>query len=147
LIAEYGEKAAFLESASGIPEELLVTEEPLLDELSVRLLELPGRPDDFFFQRSHIHLHFCHGFYDKGSALRELSRLVSIRPEHVLAIGDYHNDIPMLTGDVATMVACPSNAHHLVKKTVKKAGGYVSPHSSGQGTAEAIGFYRKKRKK
>lgn len=144
LIAEYGEDATFLETTSGIPDELLVADEVLLDELSIRILELPGRPEEFCFQRSHIHLHFCHGSYNKGSSLSELSRFLSIKPEYILAIGDYHNDIAMLTGEVATMVACPSNAHDVVKKTVKKAGGHVSPHPSSRGTAEAIGIYRNK---
>ncbi len=143
LIAEYGENATFLESASGIPEELLVRDEVLLDELSARILALPGRPQEFTFQRSHVHLHFCHGSYNKGSSLSELSRLVSIKPRHILAIGDYHNDIAMLTGEVAAMVACPSNAHDVVKETVKKVGGHVSLHPSSRGTAEAIGIYRK----
>jgi hydroxymethylpyrimidine pyrophosphatase-like HAD family hydrolase len=142
LIAEYGKKAIFLESVRGVPEELLVQEEALLDELSSRILELPGLPEEFFFQRIHIHLHFCHEFYNKGSVLRELGRLLSIEPEHILAIGDYHNDIAMLTGEAAAMVACPSNAHHVVKQTVQKAGGHVSLHPSSMGTAEAIRLYR-----
>lgn len=144
LISEYGEKALFLESASGIPEELLLRDEAQLDELSIRLLELPGRPEEFYFQRSHIHLHFCHRSYNKGSTLSELSRFLSIEPEHVLAIGDYHNDIAMLAGEVAAMVACPSNAHDVVKQTVKKAGGHVSSHPSSRGSAEAIRIYRNK---
>lgn len=144
LIGEYGEEATFLESASGVPEELLVKDESLLDELSIRLLELPGRPDVFSFQRSHIHLHFCHQSYNKGSTLGELSRFLSIRPESILAIGDYHNDIAMLNGQVAAMVACPSNAHDKVKQTVKKAKGHVSLHPSSRGSAEAITLYREK---
>lgn len=142
LISKYGENATFLETASGVPDELLVADEALLDELSIRLLELPGRPEEFCFQRSHIHLHFCHGSYNKGSSLSELSRFLSIQPEHILAIGDYHNDIAMLTGEVAAMVACPSNAHDIVKQTVKKAGGHISSHPSSRGTAEAISVYR-----
>ncbi len=147
LIAEYGEDVTFLESMSGIPEELLVKNEALLDELSLRILELSGRPKEFFFQRSHIHLHFCHGSYNKGSSLSELSRFLSIQPSHTLAIGDYHNDIAMLTGEVAAMVACPSNAHEVVKQTVKKAGGHISSHRSSQGTAEAIRIYQAQEEK
>ena len=144
LIAEYGESATFFNTASGIPDELLVADEALLDELSKRLLELPGRPEEFCFQRTHIHLHFCHGSYNKGSSLSELSRHLSIKSEHILAIGDYHNDIAMLTGEAAAMVACPSNAHDTVKQTVKKAGGHISLHPSSRGTAEAIELYRKR---
>lgn len=141
LIAEYGEEAAFLESASGIPEELLVKDELLLDEISQRILELSGRPEQFFFQRSHIHLHFCHGAYNKGSALSELSKFLAVAPEHILAIGDYHNDLTMLTGEVAKMVACPANAHDHVKQAVQKAGGHVSSYHSSRGSAEAIRIY------
>jgi hydroxymethylpyrimidine pyrophosphatase-like HAD family hydrolase len=142
LVAEYEKKVTFFESASGIPDELLVTDEALLDELSARILALPGRPKDFAFQRSHIHLHFCHGSYNKGSSLSELGRLLSIQPKHTLAIGDYHNDIAMLTGDVAAMVACPSNAHPIVKETVQKAGGHISSHPNSRGSAEAIRIYQ-----
>ena len=42
----------------------------------------------------------------------------------------------------ATMVACPSNAQDAVKETVLKASGYISNYAAGEGTAEAIRFFR-----
>ena len=103
---------------------------------------LPGRPSDFNYQRSNIYLRFCHRSYDKGSSLAELGRLLDMSTDGILAIGDHQNDISMLFGDVASMVACPSNAHPIVKDAVRKAGGHVSKLVAGEGTAEAINLYR-----
>jgi len=60
----------------------------------------------------------------------------------ILAVGDHQNDLAMLFGDVAAMVACPANAHPSVKSLVKRAGGHVSSLENGEGTAECIRVYR-----
>jgi hypothetical protein len=53
----------------------------------------------------------------------------------------------MLDGKVATMVACPANAHHEVKKTVQKVNGRISQYQAGEGAAEVIQFYHDQFKK
>ncbi len=131
-----------LENGEGVPEGLLASSEELLDSVTEELAMLPGRPVNFHYQRSNIYLRFCHRDYDKGSTLAELSRLLDMPTAHILAIGDHQNDITMLYGSVAAMVACPSNAHPSVKETVLKAGGYLSLLEAGEGTAEAMRFYR-----
>jgi len=113
-----------------------------LDEITRLLDKLPGKPRDFHYQRSNIYLRFCHRRYDKGSALAELSRLIDMPASEILAIGDHQNDLAMLFGEVAAMVACPSNAHSSVKEAVIQAGGHVSNLPAGEGTAEAIHLYR-----
>jgi hydroxymethylpyrimidine pyrophosphatase-like HAD family hydrolase len=85
-----------------------------------------------------VWMRFTHCEIHKGSSLSELARLLDIPRGEVLAIGDHLNDIPMLDGSAAAMVACPANAVAEVKDVVKKAGGYVSPFAWGEGVADAI---------
>ena len=70
--------------------------------------------------------------------MSELARLLGIPRGEVLAIGDHLNDIPMLDGSAAAMVACPANAVDEVKEAVAGAGGYISPFPWGEGVADAI---------
>jgi hydroxymethylpyrimidine pyrophosphatase-like HAD family hydrolase len=79
--------------------------------------------------------------------LAELSRLLDTPTSQILAIGDHQNDLAMLFGSVAAMVACPANAHPSVKETVLNAGGHVSTLEAGEGTAESIHLYRTGKKK
>ncbi len=130
------------ENGAGVPEGLIAQSEQLLNSITLALNALPGRPADFHYQRSNIYLRFCHRFYDKGSTLAELSRLLDMPTTDILAAGDHQNDIAMLQGGVAGMVACPANADPSVKKIVLEAGGYVSQLEAGEGTAEAIRLYR-----
>ena len=136
-----------LKSSDGVPEGLVATSEELLDEVTREMALLRGRPGDFHYQRSNIYLRFCHRRYDKGSALAELSRLIDMPTTRILAVGDHQNDIAMLFGSVAAMVACPANAHPSVKETVLRAGGHVSTLEAGEGTAESIHLYRTGKKK
>jgi hydroxymethylpyrimidine pyrophosphatase-like HAD family hydrolase len=129
-------------NGSGVPEGLIAETEELLDQVALELDRLPGRQEDFHYQRSNIYLRFCHRLYDKGSSLAELSRLLDTPTTEILAIGDHQNDLAMLYGSVAAMVACPVNAHPSVKETVRKAGGHISELEAGEGTAEAIHLYR-----
>ena len=136
------EGVGFQQHYNGIPEGLVAASEEQLDQIISELGALPGMPEDFHYQRSNIYLRFCHRRYDKGSALAELSRLIDMPTSEILAVGDHQNDLPMLFGEVAAMVACPSNSHQSVKDAVSKAGGHVSELPAGEGTAEAIHLYR-----
>jgi hydroxymethylpyrimidine pyrophosphatase-like HAD family hydrolase len=131
-----------LQNITGVPEGLVAEDEEILDAMTRAMEALPGRPKDFHYQRSNIYLRFCHRSYDKGSSLAELSRLLDMTTDGILAIGDHQNDLSMLFGEVAAMVACPSNAHPSVKEAVRRAGGYVSDREAGEGTAEAISYFR-----
>lgn len=93
---------------------------------------------EFSFNRNEVWMRFAHRDIHKGSSLAELARLLSVPRSEVLAIGDHHNDIPMLDGTAAGMVACPANAVDEVKGVVRAAGGYVSPLPWGEGVADAI---------
>lgn len=137
----------FQDNVDGVPGGLIAPDEEILDEVTRGLEELPGRPPEFHYQRSNIYLRFCHRDYDKGTALAELSRLLEMPTDGILAVGDHQNDLSMLFGGVAAMVACPSNAHPSVKEMVSAAGGHVSGLEAGEGTAEAILLYRTGKKR
>jgi hydroxymethylpyrimidine pyrophosphatase-like HAD family hydrolase len=141
LVGRY-DGVTFQESVDGVPGGLIASSEELLDEVIRELDQLQGRPEDFHYQRSNIYLRFCHRAYDKGSALAELSRLLDMPTSGILAIGDHQNDLAMLFGKVAAMVACPANAHPTVKEAVIGAEGHVSDLETGEGTAEGIRLYR-----
>ena len=141
-LAEQSPGVTLLKNSEGVPEGLIAESEELLDAVTNELTLLPGRQADFHYQRSNIYLRFCHRLYDKGSTLAELSRLLDMPTANILAVGDHQNDIAMLYGSVAAMVACPANAHASVKETVLRAGGHVSLLEAGEGTAEAIQLYR-----
>jgi hydroxymethylpyrimidine pyrophosphatase-like HAD family hydrolase len=109
-----------------------------MDRVAEQIRSLAADVPEFSFNRNMVWMRFTHREIHKGSSLAELSRLLGIPPGEVLAIGDHHNDLPMLDGVAAAMVACPSNAVEEVKSAVRAAGGYVSPLPWGEGVADAI---------
>jgi len=110
------------------------TMDRIVDKIRALAVDVP----EFSFNRNMVWMRFTHRDIHKGSALAELARLLGIPREEVLAIGDHHNDIPMLDGSAATMVACPANAVDEVKDVVRAANGYISPFAWGEGVADAI---------
>ncbi len=117
---------------------LMTADAPTMDRLVESVGRMAADVPEFSFNRNHVWMRFAHREIHKGSALAELARLLGIPRGEVLAIGDHHNDIPMLDGSAAAMVACPANAVGEVKDVVRAAGGYVSPHPWGEGVADAI---------
>lgn len=117
----------------------LMTAEPEMMDRAARLVrEVAADVPEFSFNRNHVWMRFSHREIHKGSALAELARLLGIPRGDVLAIGDHHNDLAMLDGSAAGMVACPSNAVPEVQAMVRRNLGYVSPHPWGEGVADAI---------
>lgn len=80
--------------------------------------------------------------FTKGLALSELARRLKIDPENILAIGNGHNDLSMLGGDVAGMTGCPSNSEPEVVETVHNAGGHLAKGKSLGGVIEIVDAYR-----
>ena len=117
---------------------LMTADTATMDRVVDRIRALAADVPDFSFNRNMVWMRFTHREIHKGSALAELARLLGIPREEVLAIGDHHNDIPMLDGSAAAMVACPANAVAEVKELVSSAGGYVSPFPWGEGVADAV---------
>lgn len=117
----------------------LMTADPeTMDRAAELVRDMAVDVPEFSFNRNDVWMRFTHREIHKGSALAELARLLGIPRDEVLAIGDHHNDIPMLDGSAAGMVACPGNAVAAVQDVVRRNGGYVSPHPWGEGVADAI---------
>ena len=91
--------------------------------------------------RNDIYARFCHGDYNKGSALAEVTRRLGLTSEHVFAAGDWLNDLPMLSRTYARWLAAPANAVEQVKNAVRRQEGFVSQFSHGNGVADAIKCY------
>lgn len=117
---------------------LMTADEVMMDRAVELVEQLASEVPEFSFNRNYVWMRFAHREIHKGSSLAELGRLLGVGREEILAIGDHHNDIPMLDGSAAAMVACPSNAVEKVKSVVREAGGYVSPLPWGEGVADAI---------
>jgi hydroxymethylpyrimidine pyrophosphatase-like HAD family hydrolase len=93
---------------------------------------------DLGYQRNTIYLRFTHRNFDKGTALRELSRHLGISPAEVFAAGDNFNDLSMLRRDLAHHLVAPVNSLPEVKSQVLAEGGFVSPLSASRAMAEAV---------
>jgi hydroxymethylpyrimidine pyrophosphatase-like HAD family hydrolase len=117
---------------------LMTSDAATMDVVAAHIVEAAADVPEFSFNRNDVWMRFAHREIHKGSSLAELARLLGIPRAEVLAIGDHHNDIPMLDGTAAGMVACPGNAVAEVKKLVQGQGGYVSLHPWGEGVADAI---------
>lgn len=117
---------------------LMTADAELMNRTADVIRELASKVPEFSFNYNDVWMRFTHKEIHKGSALAELARHLGMPREEVLAIGDNHNDIPMLDGAAAAMVACPENAVDEVKKLVLGSGGYVSPYRWGDGVADAI---------
>lgn len=96
---------------------------------------------DIGYHRNGIYLRFSHSGYGKGTALGELTRLLSLNAMQVFAAGDNHNDISMLDRRFAAQIACPGNALLPIKEHVKSRGGFVADGSASVGMMEALTHY------
>jgi len=77
----------------------------------------------------------------KGEAVTFIADYLGMTPERVFAIGDGANDINMLEGWAAGMVACVGNAPVEIKRIVEHAGGYVAEQKATAGVLEALRSY------
>ncbi len=124
---------------------IVAKDEPELDEIC-KVIELnAARQPDIGYHRNGRYLRFCHADYSKGTALRELSRLLKLPAERVFAAGDNYNDITMLDRRIAGHIACPGNALEPVKALVRERGGFVSGKPASEGMIEALEHFFLKR--
>ena len=123
------------------PAGLVTATEAIMEEVVLEIDRASSAVPDFGYQRNSIYLRFCHRDYHKGSALGELTRLEGLAPHQVFAAGDHFNDLSMLDGSYAGMVACPDNAIEPVKESVRRAGGYVASRKWADGIAEAMHYF------
>ena len=76
---------------------------------------------------------------DNGLILTDDSGRTNV--SNIFAAGDNHNDLSMLCGANARMVACPANAVPKVREMVRAAGGYVANAIAGEGMSQALDHY------
>lgn len=88
--------------------------------------------------RNDVYARFSHAAYNKGTALAELTRRLGLTADNVFAVGDWLNDLPMLSRRCARWLAAPANAVEAVKQAVLQQGGHVSKLSHGNGVAEGL---------
>jgi hypothetical protein len=91
--------------------------------------------------RNDVYSRFCHSAYNKGTALAEITRRLSLVSDQVFAAGDHLNDLPMLSLNYARCLAAPSNAVPEVKSAIRRQAGYVSELPHGYGVADALSFF------
>ncbi|HZR20822.1 MAG TPA: HAD family hydrolase [Verrucomicrobiae bacterium] len=120
---------------------LIARDNEQMDGIHAQLDEFCQSFPNLTVVRNDVYARFSHRDYNKGSALGEIARRLGIPSAQVLAVGDHLNDLPMLSRQYAAFLAAPSNAIPLVKETVRRAGGYLSPHPHGHGVADAIKYY------
>ncbi len=109
-----------------------------MDRFCLFLDKLAKRLPLFGYQRNSIYVRFCHHAYSKGTALGELARQLGVARDGIMATGDHHNDLAMLDGQFAAMVACPGNSCEEVKAAVRSAGGYLANGHASEGVVESM---------
>jgi len=88
--------------------------------------------------RNDVYARFSHVAYNKGTALAELTRRLSLTPAQVLAAGDHLNDLPMLKPEYARALVCPANAVQAVRERLADHGGFIAERPSGLGVADGL---------
>jgi len=98
---------------------------------------------DLAVMRNDVYARFCHKDFNKGTATKEIARMLNLTPDQVFAAGDHLNDLDMLDKNVARYLAVPANALEFVKNRVIHNGGYVSELPAGYGVLDSIEFFLK----
>jgi len=123
---------------NGVLNGIIAESEPEMERILEWLESNSHGTQELSWQRNMIYLRFCHRDYSKGSALGHLAGTLGLTPEQVFAAGDHHNDLSMLDGKYARMLACPVNAIEAVRKLVRQGDGMVSHARCGSGVLEAL---------
>jgi hydroxymethylpyrimidine pyrophosphatase-like HAD family hydrolase len=79
--------------------------------------------------------------FTKGLAVSELARHLGIPSDEILTVGNGHNDISMLNGELAQMTGCVANSEPEVMTVVKDAGGHIASKPSLSGVLEVLDAY------
>ncbi|MBI4023783.1 MAG: HAD family phosphatase [Verrucomicrobia bacterium] len=114
------------------------------DQIHRRMIQEFRAVPDLTIVRNTQFFRLAHRRYTKGSAMGEIARRLGIRKDEILAAGDHHNDLTMLDGTFAGLVAAPSNAIPEVKAMVRRVGGYIAAQPCGMGVLEALRFFERK---
>lgn len=129
--------AEWIEMA-GEPAGLVARRVEDMEWIERRVIELTVEAPEIGWQRNSIWMRFGHRNYQKGSALAEVARQYGVEPRNCFATGDGHNDLAMLSPEIAGLLACPANAVEEVRAQVASHGGHVCQHGHGDGAVEAL---------
>ena len=94
--------------------------------------------------RNDIYARFSHSRYNKGTVIAEVARQMGISKDRIFAAGDHLNDLPMLDGTHAAMVAAPGNAIPEVKALIGRVGGFQSDRPWGHGVSDALEYFSRR---
>jgi len=125
----------------GEPAGLVARRVEDMEWIEPRVTALATEAPDLGWQRNSIWLRFGHRNYQKGSTLAEVARRYAVKAENCFATGDGHNDLAMLTPEIAGLLACPANAVDEVRDQVASHGGHVCQLGHGDGAVEALRVY------
>lgn len=109
-----------------------------LDQICAFVDQHMQNESDIGYHRNGRYLRFSHSGYSKGTALRELARLLNLTPDRIFAAGDNYNDLSMLDPAIAHHLACPGNALPAVKQHLRKLGGFIATRDASEGMLEAL---------
>lgn len=114
-----------------------------LDQICVFINQLMAHNPSIGYHRNGRYMRFSHAAYSKGTALRELGRLLNVPASRIFAAGDNYNDLSMLDPAIAGMIACPANGLDAIKQHVQKMGGFVASRCASEGMIEALHHFFK----
>jgi len=124
---------------------VVAVDEAEMDGLSEVIDAMCLKQKDVSYHRNGRYLRFSHADYSKGTALRELGRLLKVPKERIFAAGDNYNDLSMLDRRIAEHIACPVNALDPIKEHIALNGGFVATKPASEGMMEALThFFMKK---
>ena len=97
-----------------------------------------ARGEELVVSQNWMLVHILPRAAGKGHTLVALARAWGLAPHELLAVGDRHNDVPMLDGTLGLSAACVGNAVDEIKDLVRGVGGYVASAATGTGVAEIL---------
>ncbi len=114
-----------------IPKAAIVGEKETLDGFEKQLKQ--EFSNDYYVVRAADNfLEVMHQNVNKGSGLTQLTELLNIKPEEVMAFGDEQNDLPMFK--FAGTAVCMGNGSDLAKENAD----YVTDTNDNDGIAKAL---------
>lgn len=117
---------------------LLRESDELTEGLHRELERVLSGIEDIMITRSGGWVSVMPSMLGKGNALLAYARHAGLSSQNILAVGDHHNDLPMLGTGAAGHVGCPADAIPEVREAVQRAGGMVAGRPGPAGTVEVL---------
>lgn len=98
-----------------------------MDTLAALLQPLMAQHPDVSMQRAGRYMRLADSRFNKGTALAHVAEAWQLPNDHLLIIGDGHNDIDAFSRFPEAFNAAPSDAHPEVLTWLREHCGYISP--------------------